>query len=272
MGLWKKPGVYDSILQSKDERTDVEMKTLERFFIASAFVHIFILVFDPSYLYFKPKRMDTEMVIEADLIPLPPSSQEKDVAAPRMLPQVPKKFQLDLSEKKEELALEEAKKETKPSEEQEKKDETLRKVSMDRLMKEIARLKAKDTAEKGKIPRLSKTLKERKEQLAGGQMKAILSIGDTENGYTSVLRNWILRYYTLPEIFGLKDADIKAVVRLVLNREGTIQNIRLERSSTNTLFDELAMKTVRDAAPFPHPPQEWVGKVILLPFEPKAKE
>ena len=75
MGLWKKHGVYDSILQPEDARTDVEMKTVERFFIASAFVHIFILLLDPSSLYFKPKRMETELVIEAELIPLPPSSQ-----------------------------------------------------------------------------------------------------------------------------------------------------------------------------------------------------
>jgi TonB family protein len=260
------------IKQDSAHNSTRELSLFKRFLVLSIFLHIVFLTFDPSHFFFAPKTLTEEGSIDIDLIALdsPHSREEEPTPQPLLLPQVPKKFELEIPKKPDEMVLDEKKEPIKEEPKvtiEQKKEEDLTKVSLDRLLKELNRDKAK---EKQATKILSHSLKERKKELEKGLLHGFLSLGNTEAGYDAVVKTWIQKNYALPEIYELKNADIKAVVQLVLNSEGGIAKLSLKHSSQNTLFDQLAMKTVENAAPFPTPPRDWVGRTIILPFEPKA--
>ena len=261
--------------QSSEQNAKSELSLLKWFLISSLCVHILCLCFDPSLFFFQPQKILDEGSIDIDLISLdtqPNTHVEPPPLPPApLLPQVPKRFDIERPEKPEDLALEEKKA---PAEEEPKiqidhqKDEEATKIALERLIKEVNRQKTKEKSHE-KPSLLSDNLKERKKELETEQLHGILSIGTTKSGYASVVKVWIQRNYALPEIYELKNTHIKAVVELVLSEQGGIAKLSLVSSSQNPIFDQLALKTVEKAAPFPTPPPEWVGKVIVLPFETK---
>ncbi len=265
------------IKQDSISNANREQLLFKRFLVVSVLTHFAFLFLDPSHFFFMPKPSLNEGSIEIDLIALDgaPSKKEEDLAPPTpMLPQIPKKFELDTPKKPDEMTIEDKnlplKEEPKTQIEQKKLDEEdLTKVSLERLIKEVNRQKTKDKP-KSKDLLMSNSLKDRKKQLETGLLHGTLTLGDTEGGYTSIIKNWIQRNYALPEIYELKNANIKAVIHLVLNEHGGIMKLVLGISSQNVLFDQLAMKTVEKSAPFPTPPSDWVGRTIILPFEPKV--
>lgn len=268
--------MFENILNKEDLNTqNREVFLFKRFLLLSVLVHIILLAFDPShFFFFSNSRNLTEGSINIDLIAFDstPAPKEEDIAPPLpLLPQVPKKFELEMPQKPDEMTINEKKEllkdDPKLKIEQRKEEEKLTKVSLERLLKEMKNQKAKEDGKRDSI--LSDSLKDRKKELEKG-LHGTLSFGDTEAGYASVVKAWIQRNYALPEIYELKSADIRAIVHLVLNKEGAIVKLSLEQSSHNKLFDELALKTVEKAAPFPTPPADWVGHTIVLPFEPKV--
>lgn len=254
-----------------------ELVLFKRFLAASVFMHIVFLVFDPSHFFFVAKNSTDEGTINIDLIAFEaaPPKQELDPLPPApLLPQVPKKFELEVPKKPEEMVLEEKepiKEEPKVQIDQKKIDEeNLTKVSLDRLMKELNRQKEKEEKHSQKHSLLSNSLKERKKELENGLIHGTLTLGDSESSYRSVVTAWIRRNYVLPEIYELKNADIRTIVELTLNREGGIAKLTLKSSSQNSLFDQLVMKAIEKSTPFPTPPREEVGKVITIKFDPKS--
>ena len=261
--------------QDAVHHSNKELTLFKRFLAFSVVMHVLFLSFDPANVFFLSKEdRINEGTIEIDLIAIdaaPPI--EEPAPAPLLLPQIPKKFELDVPKDPEEMSLDEKvppKVEPKIKIEQKKQnEEDLTKVSLDRLIKELNRQKAKEKQNE-KPSLLTDSLKERKKELETGLLHGVLALGDTEAGYAAVVKTWIQKNYALPEIYELKNANIKAVVHLVLNDQGGIARLTLQHSSHNTLFDQLAMKTVENAAPFPTPPHDWVGKILILPFEPKV--
>lgn len=67
------------------------------------------------------------------------------------------------------------------------------------------------------------------------------------------------RYY--PQRARQLHQEGQPVVRLVLNRQGQLVALALEKSCGNALLDETALDIVRRAQPFPPPPREY--QVIL---------
>ena len=134
-----------------------------------------------------------------------------------MLPQLPKKFKLKdeeiiagktneiLNQPKQEDEVPSKKDDvlTEPSEKKEKKkNESLKRIALERLLKEKARLEKK--FDKKTVSPLDKTLKERKKELDAKIKGAdILLAGknSTNNTYALKLKKWVARHYTLPEIY-----------------------------------------------------------------------
>lgn len=251
-----------------------ELLLFKGFLLLSVLLHIVFLCFDANFFFFKRDSILTEGSISVDLIaldtsPLKPEKEEKSVP---MLPQVPKKFELESVKKPDEMVFEEKKapikEDPKLQIEKNKADEDLTKVSLERLIKEMKRQKEKDKASE-KPTLLSKSLQERKKELQTNILHGTLTMGDGESGYRSVIKALIQKHYILPEVYELKHSDIKATVQLLVNQEGGIEKLTLVNSSQNPLFDQLALKTVENSAPFPPPPREELGSVMILDFETK---
>ena len=240
----------------------------KRFLLLSVLVHAVAIVFDPSHFFFRRDTPLNEGSIDVDLIAFDAAPKhEESEAPPLMLPQVPKKFELEQPKKPDELSIDEKKEppkeEPKVLIEQKKTDEDLTKVSLDRLIKEVNREKEK----KAKAPVLTQALKERKQELEKGLLLGNLSMGGNEAGYRGVVGALIRRNYVLPEVYELKNSHIQAVVELLISDDGGITKLTLRSSSQNALFDQLALKTVENSAPFPAPPRDQAGKVITITFD-----
>lgn len=248
-----------------------ELVLFKRVLIFSTVVHLAFLFLEPSLFLFN--KTPVENTIEVELLAFetvnnkPPSSPVTPPAEAPQLPQITKRFEVEQPKNPDEMALEEKKEREKPEPKMlakaKKEDEDLTKVALDRLIKEMNRKKPKDKTKTNLVHALS----ERRKELEANHMQGMLSLGESEAGYSAVVKGWIQKHYALPDIYELKNSHIKAVVQLVLNQQGGIAKLNLLSSSQNELFDQLALKTIENAAPFPSPPSDWVGKAITLPFE-----
>lgn len=251
-----------------------ELALFRRFLFISIAGHLVFLTVDPANFFFSTTPAVNEGTIDIDLIAFemaPPKFQEEDPEAPPMLPQVTKKFELEVPKKPEEMTLDDkpepVKEEDKIRIEQKKQDEKLTKASLERLIEELNRKKAKESDKKSL---LTKSLQDRKKNLESGLLRGTLALGDAESGYASIVSAFIRRNYTLPEIPELRDANIEAIVQVAVNAEGGIAKLTLKTSSHNDLFDQSVLKTVENSAPFPPPPREAIGQVMTVRFTPKA--
>lgn len=283
-----------AVNDNSDWARTYETKLLKIFIGISILVHIGVFVFQPPSWFTPTMEVEEEWVIPTEIISEVAAQQDAIANVPKkeaeelkvnenMLPQLPKDFRVDDKKVIEDKANESpnpVKDETQPSEdakrkmieeEEVKKQEELenvKKVALERLLKEQARLDQK-FAKETQSP-LDKTLKKRKEELAQRLPGSDILLagkklfGDT---YALQLKKWLVRYYSLPEIYNLRDAKLVAVVQVVLDSQGGVKRMTLHQSSSDPVFDRLALQTVEKASPFPKPPREWVGKVITFPFD-----
>jgi protein TonB len=195
----------------------------------------------------------------------------------QILPQLPKQYEVqdkpEQDEKQnEELALkeEEHKEEEKKPEidpEQVKRERILalqKKQALERLLKDKAR-KEEKFSNSTKSP-LNQLLLARKKQLEQGISGAAMG-EESFAQYGKLLKKWMQNYYSMPEVYSLQGVGQQAVVELVLDTKGGVRSLTLLTSSQNEAFDQLALATVRKAAPFPAPPRELVGKKIHYHFD-----
>lgn len=217
---------------------------------------------------------------------------QEALSDPKMLPQLPKRFEIKEPEEKKVAAIDperEEKKESKDAnaeknkageEEAKKKEKELIEISkknaFERLMKEQERLrkkegkKAQEEAKKAK-EEIKELLNNRKKEIAELSKGGITTIGGDPNlnqhPYVGVLRVWIKKHYNLPEIYAQQFAGKPdPIVEIVLSSEGGLAKIDLIQSSSDPVLDQLAIKTIEDSAPFPTPPLDFVGKIIHVPF------
>lgn len=83
-------------------------------------------------------------------------------------------------------------------------------------------------------------------------------------GYVSELHSHVQSYWNLPE--WLRDAKLKATVVVFIDGSGKVIKRHLERSSGDERFDDLAIKAVDDASPFPKPPEKFVDVLRVNGF------
>lgn len=81
----------------------------------------------------------------------------------------------------------------------------------------------------------------------------------------TISRNWVFSE-------AIKSQGLETRVLVVINREGGILELRVEKSSGNTIFDESAVRAVRKSAPLPPLPQviSYPKVEISLRFSPEG--
>ena len=124
------------------------------FIVISALAHAIILFSDFYSITMKMPSTPSEWVIEADLFEFDESKQTSQKVdsfedTSRMLPQVPKKFSLDTKDEtvKEDIVDISKKKKEKQRLAEKKKNQDHKKVSLERLLREVNRLKNKELSE-----------------------------------------------------------------------------------------------------------------------------
>lgn len=285
-----------------------ESRYIKKALIASLGFHVVAILLNPELL-FMFRREEEELAIEAQMIIDLSGQETKDSLAKKdkdeeikvtkeILPQLSKQFVMKENEQKDQIeptpsnAPEKSnpiasddkddpvppedekkiveKKPEPPPKEKEKKEakvdptitELMKKDAIERLLKEKARREQK-FAETEKAPEPNTLLAKRRESLANGK-----ELGSEEfQKYNQMLKDWVQKYYVLPEIYA--NADALAVVEFALSSKGELTQLELKESSKNPAFDQLALRTMKIASPFPKPPIELVGRPIHFRFDSK---
>ena len=76
------------------------------------------------------------------------------------------------------------------------------------------------------------------------------------NDYYSTIWAKIKREWNLPENLAPGKADLEAIIVLVIGKDGRVQKTFFEKRSGNGLYDQMAMRAIRKAEPFPPIPKE----------------
>lgn len=252
-------------MSSSNVTSSSESKLFKLLLALSALLHLTFILIDFNNIIRIKNQSNKEESISVDLSYLPDGTALENTSSKRMLPQLPKKFKLE----EKSFSDESFKKEKDKRRLSEKKEiEKLKRVTLDRFRRELHRKNSKkaDLTKKKKRIKLSKDLLSRRKSLEKSGKKVHISLASAKDSYASKLRFWILKNYTLPEIY--KNKKIKTEILLTLNKTGSISTMTLDSSSGNTSFDLLAVETLENSSPFPPPPKPWVGKKIKLAFEP----
>jgi len=88
--------------------------------------------------------------------------------------------------------------------------------------------------------------------------------------YFNMLKSGLFEAWLYPSEAASDGKLLRAMVALVINRDGSINSVRLEKASSNEVFDRSIIRAVEVAAPFPPLPDGYKGKTlgtIFVTFE-----
>ncbi|MGQ9637885.1 MAG: energy transducer TonB [Thermodesulfobacteriota bacterium] len=77
------------------------------------------------------------------------------------------------------------------------------------------------------------------------------------NEYYTLLWAKIKESWTLPENILKERVDLETIIVVIIDRNGKIQKSWFEKESGHTLYDQMAMRAIKKAEPFPPFPKEW---------------
>lgn len=264
---------------------------------ATLLLHVLVLTLNPDWFFSMPiVNLEESIAVDADFMSditlnspqenaLPNAKKSEDVAVPsNLLPQLPKKFEVEeqlkteeksLADKKEQdIADEAAKKQTVPGEklESQKTQDDPNKVSKEDLLKRLAveRLKQQNKVDK-QMKAQKDALAKLKEELVAKDANKNSSLGVAvgvgairAKNYADLLRAAVKRNLYLPKTFEYDRAQLVTQLSVVLNARGELVDVRLAKSSGNVAYDQAAIAALQNSVPLPQPPSEFVGQAITF--------
>jgi TonB family protein len=275
-----------------DKKSDVELFRL--FAVVSFSIHFFFFLAQGLHLIGQRRQIIEEWAIDADLLVDATSGAPKDSALPdalkadevkvseRMLPQLPKQFAVEneqtprdktFTERDEkagpEQKVEETKKISRTQDDLEeknrlKKDDALRRLALEKLRQEN-KLAKKTEAPAADSTRLQEESKDTS-ALNTGASQGILSASEA-NRYRARLQAAIRRNYAIPETLKFKTVS-PVILAIELSESGYLVSSKVEESSGDAYFDELALQAAKASVPLPPPPAALVNQKILFRFTP----
>jgi TonB family protein len=264
---------------------------------ATLLLHVLVLTLNPDWFFSMPiVNLEESIAVDADFMSditlnspqenaLPNAKKSEDVAVPsNLLPQLPKKFEVEeqlkteeksLADKKEQDIADEAdKKQTVPVEklESQKTQDDPNKVSKEDLLKRLAveRLKQQNKVDK-QMKAQKDALAKLKEELVARDANKNSSLGGAvgvgairAKNYADLLRAAVKRNLYLPKTFEYDRAQLVTQLSVVLNARGELVDVRLAKSSGNVAYDQAAIAALQNSVPLPQPPSEFVGQAITF--------
>jgi TonB family protein len=264
--------------------------------ILTIVLHLLVLAINPNWFFSTPKvDMEQSIAVDVDFMSqlsldapqetaLPNAKKADDAAVPaNLLPQLPKKFEVEDQKKSEEQpfveekdpqaedSLSEKKVATPEKEEVPKTKEDPNKVTKDDLMKRLAVEKLK---QENKIDLQMKAQKNAlaklKEELANNDAKSNSGSGAVGTGvirartYADLLRTAVKRNLYLPKTFEYDQVKLVTQLSVIINAKGELIDVRLSKSSGNGAYDQAAIAALQNSVPLPQPPAEIAGQAITF--------
>ena len=259
-------------------------------------LHLLVLAINPNWFFSAPK-IDIEQSIAVDVdfmnqlsldapqeTALPNAKKSDDAAVPaNLLPQLPKKFEVEDQKKAEEKpfveekdpkaddSLAEKKVATPEKDEVPKTKEDPNKVTKDDLMKRLAVEKLK---QENKIDLQMKAQKNAlaklKEELSTNDAKSNSGSGAIGVGairartYADLLRTAVKRNLYLPKTFEYDQVKLVTQLSVIINAKGELIDVRLAKSSGNGAYDQAAIAALQNSVPLPQPPADIAGQAITF--------
>ena len=259
----------------------------------SLLAHVLFFVLDKADFLMERKPLFDEWEIEAELISdinlgapantnaMPDAEKAKDIAVPeKLLPQLPKKFTVKDEENPEDIVSEKVNKDalgnkpvggekvdikTENKDNVLKQNDALKRLAIERLRRENKTAKTLKAEEKDPLAKLKEELsKNGRLAMAGSQVVA----GEAMKVYRLKLRKHIGRFWSVPESYNIKKANLLVTIGVVINTKGNLATSKIKNSSGDHVFDKFAYDAVLNSVPLPNPPEGQVGKEILLKFSP----
>lgn len=258
-------------LNLKDS-TISESLLLKRIIILSVICHFIFYLFlisSPSVSFPDEWSMQTDLA-SFDMESTQNLKDSKYQVSDKMLPQLPKNFSIqdDPSKKDEDDLIDPSSKDKKEEEKLKQKKEKDNLIAKNEALKRLAierlRQKQKENSDEKK-ELLSRLKGVDLDNLGGGS-----GSGSLHDSYKTQLESHIKKFWVLPDGYDFQHQDIKVEISVSLNMIGNITKTNITKSSGNNIFDEFALSTLKNASPFPPPPQSLQGKSIKLIFTPRS--
>ncbi len=275
-----------------DKKNETELFRL--FLLISLGIHFVFFLVQGIEIFQQRRHIIEEWAIDADLLVDATSGAPADSALPsaakadearvseRMLPQLPKQFAVDEAKSPPEKTFTEqdvkanpAKAEpedkslSKPNETPEeknrlKKDDALRRLALEKLRNEnkFAKKTEAPSADSAKLKDSSKSLAAANTGATFGTVSA-----SEANRYKARIQSAIRRNYSIPDTLKFRTVE-PVILAIELNQMGNLVFSKVDESSGDKYFDELAYQALKASTPLPPPPEGLVNQRILLKFSP----
>ena len=93
--------------------------------------------------------------------------------------------------------------------------------------------------------------------------------------YQAMVRAKIIRAWIVPTVYSGEGGRYSARLEVTINSDGDVISTRWSKASGNASFDQSAVRAVRNASPFPKPPDrlawEAYNEGFLVEFDPRLK-
>ena len=76
----------------------------------------------------------------------------------------------------------------------------------------------------------------------------------TPNSYMEMVRLRIEKHKRYPSLARVKNIEGRVTIRFMITPQGDVKNVEIARSSRHKILDRAALRAVKDASPFPKPP------------------
>jgi len=143
---------------------------------------------------------------------------------------------------------------------QEEIEEIRRKVALDEIQKRVARREKKEERIEPIAPFTPTPISSPSVSLR----QTLPSKESKLNDYYSMIWAKIKEAWTIPDQL-LKDrVDLEAVIVVIIDRDGKVQESWFEKKSGNGLYDQMAMRAIKKAEPLPRIPKEFKEKTLEI--------
>ena len=87
---------------------------------------------------------------------------------------------------------------------------------------------------------------------------------EASDNYMEMIRLRIENFKNYPHLAKVRHMEGMATLRFTITREGKLKGLNLVKSSRHRILDKAALGAVRDASPFPPPPDSISGGDLTL--------
>lgn len=111
------------------------------------------------------------------------------------------------------------------------------------------------------------------QQLGGGANgEGGLPAGSVADEYYSLIWQKIHDAWLIPSSMAASSYGYETVISVTINRDGTVSDYNVEKSSGNSYFDQTAIRAIKRASPLPPFPPSWLQKSINIGIKFSCKE